>query len=108
MRPATRRRSQPAALRARSRAPAVPDALSLVAVGLDYIEVAGSLTVRLAGLRVARERVERVAVIGDLELRAALRRPEERLVDAHAGDRLALRQQRRPRRRAPAGAIALV
>src|SRR5262245_36658835 len=70
-------------------------------------ELVHALSGRLSGLAVAHEVVERVAVVGDLELPVlALRRAEERSAHTRAGDRLSLREQRRPERGARAVADA--
>ena len=70
-------------------------------------ELVDALARRLARLLIADEVVERVMVVGHLELAVlALRRAEQRGADAVAGDRLAVRRERRPERgaRAVAGA----
>src|SRR5436190_21316551 len=60
-------------------------------------ELVEALAGRLAGLVVADPVVERVAVVGDLELSVlALRRAEQGRTHAGAGDRLAVREERRP------------
>src|SRR5207244_2927059 len=68
-------------------------------------ELVEPLARRLTGLPVADEEVERVTVVGDLELAVLpLRRAEQRGADATTGDRLPLRRQRRPE--GGAGAVA--
>src|SRR5690349_3765323 len=68
-------------------------------------ELVDALAAGLARLAVGDEVVERVAAVGDLELAVlAPRRPEERDARPAPGDRLPLRGQRRPERRA--GAVA--
>src|SRR5579862_9344569 len=68
-------------------------------------ELVEALARRLARLAVAHVVVERVTVVGDLELAVcALRRAEERRVNAGAGDRLAGGRDRRPE--SGAGAVA--
>src|SRR4051812_14647657 len=68
-------------------------------------EPVAALAGGLAGLAVALEAVERVAVVGDLRLPVGARdRAEQRGLRAAAGRRLAARAQRGPRRGASAGA----
>src|SRR2546427_1250970 len=68
-------------------------------------ELVDALAGRLARLAVGHEVVERVTVVGDLELAVlALRRTEQGSAHARAGDGLALRQKRGPQGRA--GAVA--
>src|SRR5713101_199934 len=70
-------------------------------------ELVDALARRLARLPVADEVVERVTAVRDLELAVlALRRTEQRGADTGTGDRLALREERRPERRARAIANA--
>src|SRR4051794_33191292 len=60
-------------------------------------ELVDALAGRLPGLMVADPVVERVAVVGDLELPVlALRRAEQGRTHACAGDRLAVCEERRP------------
>src|SRR4051794_20487340 len=71
-------------------------------------EVDERLAVDVAGLLVLGEVIERVAAVGDLLLPVlALRRSEQRMLQARAGGRVA-GDQRRPEARALPVAIALV
>src|SRR5437867_4026425 len=81
--------------------------VDLLACGREHppgaAELVQALAGRLARLAVAHEVVERVAVVGDLELAVlAPGRAEQRSAYTRAGDRLAARQKRGPERRAGA------
>src|SRR3954469_25691657 len=72
-------------------------------------EPGAALAGGVAGLAVALETVERVAVVGDLRLAVGPRnRAEQRGLRAAAGRRLPARAQRGPRRGASAGTRALL
>src|SRR5438445_268469 len=81
--------------------------VDLLACGREHPPGAAELVQALAGrltrLAVAHEVVERVAVVGDLELAVlAPGRAEQRSAYTRAGERLAARQKRGPERRAGA------
>src|SRR5439155_4092890 len=83
--------------------------VDLLACGREHppraAELVEALAGRLTGLAVGHEVVERVTVVGDLELAVlALGRAEQRRAHSGTGNRLALGDERRPERRA--GAVA--